>query len=53
MTDVMQKAAVLAAALAIGAGLSALNAQPSGQEALKAEVSAAWEDYLKLFRSAR
>ena len=53
MTDVMQKAAVLAAALAIGAGLSALNAQPSGQEALKAEVSAAWEDYLKLFAAGR
>jgi hypothetical protein len=53
MTHSMQRAMALAAALAIGVGLSALDAQPSGQETLKAEVSAAWEDYLKLFAAGR
>ena len=53
MTHTMQRAMALAAALVIGAGLSALYAQPSGQDALKAEVSAAWEEYLKLFADGR
>jgi hypothetical protein len=53
MTHVMRKTMALAAALAIGAGLSALYAQPAGQETLKAEVSAAWEEYLKLFAEGR
>ena len=53
MTHPLRKATALAAALAIGAGLNALYAQPSGQDALKAEVSAAWEDYLKLFAEGR
>jgi ketosteroid isomerase-like protein len=53
MTHAMQRSIAFAAALAIGAGLNALSAQPSGQDALKAEVSAAWEDYLKLFAEGR
>jgi ketosteroid isomerase-like protein len=53
MTQVMLRAIAVAAALAIGAGLSALSAQPAGQDGLKAEVSAAWEDYLKLFAAGR
>jgi hypothetical protein len=53
MIHVMHKALALTAAFATGAGLTALYAQPSGQDALKAEVSAAWEEYLKLFADGR
>ena len=53
MTYSMQRAMTLAAALAIGAGLNALYAQPAGQDVLKAEVSAAWEEDLKLFADGR
>jgi hypothetical protein len=53
MNDSMPRAMTLAAALTMGLGLSALSAQPSGHDALRAEVSAAWEEYLKLFAEGR
>lgn len=53
MSHVIDKALTLAAALAIGAGLSVVSAQPSRTDGLKAEVSAAWEEYLKLFADGR
>jgi hypothetical protein len=53
MTHMLQRSMSLAAALAIGAWLSPLDAQPSGQDGLRAEVSAAWEEYLELFADGR
>jgi hypothetical protein len=49
----MKKATTLAAVMVIGAGLGARAAQPAAQDTLKAEVSAAWEEYLALFAEGR
>ena len=53
MTDVKRRAVGVAIAMAIATGLIGVSAQQPGQDALKAEVSAAWEDYLKLFAAGR
>ena len=53
MTDVKRRAVGVAIATAIATGLIGVSAQQPGQDALKAEVSAAWEDYLKLFAAGR
>ena len=44
----MRRAIAVAAALVAGTGLIGV-AQPAGQDALKAEVSAAWEEYLERY----
>jgi NTF2-like protein (DUF6841) len=53
MTDVMRRTAGFSAAVAIAAWLSAVFPQPAAQDSLEAEVSAAWEEYLKVFAGGR
>jgi uncharacterized NTF2-like protein DUF6841 len=53
MVKVIRQLAGITGVLAIGAWLAASAAQPAAPDPLKREVSAAWEDYLKLFAAGR
>jgi hypothetical protein len=53
MTDVIRRTAGFTVAVAVAGWLNAVLPQPAAQDSLKAEVSAAWEEYLKVFAAGR